>query len=121
MSYESNMNKLLLLLLLSLGLSSISYANNAADMNNDDLCGWKILASPHIVTELYERRFNCDGDVAIKTVKTPIVKDLTLTRKLKRWNKMIRGKRPIYTTKTGTNIKVDPFGCEKSIKLNKSF
>ena len=118
------MNKLLLLLLLSLGLSSISYANNTPDMNNDAPCGWKFLASPHIVTVIYKRRFSCDDGVAIKTVKTvktPIVKDLTLTSKLKRWNKMIRGKRPIYTTKTGTNIKVDPFGGEKSIKLNKSF
>ena len=115
------MNKLLLLLLLSLALSSISYANNTPDMNNDASCEWKFLASPHIVTVLYKRRYSCDDGVAIKTVKTPIVKDLTLTSKLKRWNKMIRGKRPIYTTKTGTNIKVDPFGGEKSIKLNKSF
>ena len=115
------MNKLLLLLLLSLALSSISYANNTPDMNNDAPCGGKFLTSPHIVTVLYERRSSCDDGVAIKTVKTPIVKDSTLTSKLKRWNKMIRGKRPIYTTKTGTNIKVDPFGGEKSIKLNKSF
>ena len=115
------MNKLLLLLLLFLGLSSISYANNTPDMNNDAPCGWKFLASPHIVTVINKRRFSCDDGVAIKAVKTPIVKDLTLTSKLKRWNKMIRGKRPIYTTKTGTNIKVDPFGGEKSIKLNKPF
>ena len=41
--------------------------------------------------------------------------------KLKLWNKILRGKKPIYTTNSGTQIKVNPIGDEKSINLIKSF
>ena len=41
--------------------------------------------------------------------------------KLKRWNKIIRGKEPIYTTRGGTQFNVNPIGDEKSIKLFKPF
>ena len=41
--------------------------------------------------------------------------------KLKRWNKIIRGKKPIYITKGGTQFNVNPIGDEKSIKLFKPF
>jgi len=40
---------------------------------------------------------------------------------LKSWNKMLRGKKPIYVTSGGSQITVDPIGDEKSIKLFKSF
>ena len=39
----------------------------------------------------------------------------------KSWNKMLRGKKPIYTTKSGAQILVDPIGNEKSIKLFNTF
>ena len=41
--------------------------------------------------------------------------------KLKLWNKILRGKKPFYTAKGGTQIKVNPIGDEKSIKLIKPF
>ena len=41
--------------------------------------------------------------------------------KLKRWNKMARGKEPIYITNSGTTIKVNPFADEQSVILNKPF
>ena len=41
--------------------------------------------------------------------------------KLKHWNKIIRGKKPVYTTKGGTQFNVSPIGDEKSIKLFKPF
>ena len=40
---------------------------------------------------------------------------------LKSWNKMLRGKKPIYTTSGGSQISVDSIGDEKSIKLFKRF
>jgi len=40
---------------------------------------------------------------------------------LKSWNKMLRGKKPIFTTSGGSQISVDPIGDEKSIKLFKRF
>ena len=40
---------------------------------------------------------------------------------LKSWNKMLRGKKPIYITSGGSQISVDPIGDEKSIKFFKRF
>ena len=40
---------------------------------------------------------------------------------LKSWNKILRGKKPIYTTSGGSQISVDSIGEEKSIKLFKRF
>ena len=40
---------------------------------------------------------------------------------LKSWNKMLRGKKPIYVTSGGSQITLDPIGDEKSIKLFKHF
>ena len=40
---------------------------------------------------------------------------------LKSWNKMLRGKKPIFTTSGGSQISVDSIGDEKSIKLFKRF
>jgi hypothetical protein len=40
---------------------------------------------------------------------------------LKNWNKLLRGKKPIYTTSGGSQISVDSIGEEKSIKIFKRF
>ncbi|WP_416696210.1 hypothetical protein [Candidatus Pseudothioglobus sp. Uisw_050_01] len=40
---------------------------------------------------------------------------------LKSWNKMLRGKKPIYITSGGSQISVDSIGDEKAIKLFKRF
>ena len=40
---------------------------------------------------------------------------------LKSWNKILRGKKPIYTTTSGSQISVDPIGDEKSINFFKRF
>ena len=117
------MKKLLLLLLFSLGLTSISYAGYLDDWTDDQLCGWMDNPPPpaHIVAEVNMKGLYCDGGIAIKTVKAPIVKSSVLVSKLKSWTKMLRGKKPIYTTKGGTQIKVEPLNDEKSITLNKLF
>ena len=45
----------------------------------------------------------------------------TILNSLISWSKMLRGKKPIYTTIGGSQISVDPIGEEKSIKLFKRF
>ena len=40
---------------------------------------------------------------------------------LKSWNKMLRGKKPIYITSDGSEISLDPIGDEKALKLFKRF
>ena len=117
------MKKLFLFLLLSLGLTSISYGGYLDDRTDDQLCGWMDNPSPpdHIIAGVKKREISCEGGVAIKIDKAPIVKGSILVTKLKNWTKMLRGKRPIYTSKGGTQIKVEPLDDEKSITLNKFF
>ena len=124
------MRKFFLLLLLSLSLTSISYGNYLDDLTDNQLCGWVDNSSPpdHIAAEAKKRGISCEGGSAIKTDKMSITNGLILesrfTRwkgKLKRWNKIIRGKQPIYKTNSGTAIKVSPLGNEQSIIINKSF
>ena len=40
---------------------------------------------------------------------------------LKSWNKILRGKKPIYITSGGSQISVDPIGDERAIKFFKRF
>ena len=40
---------------------------------------------------------------------------------LKSWNKMLRGKKPIYITSGGSEISLDSIGEEKALKLFKRF
>ena len=40
---------------------------------------------------------------------------------LKSWNKILRGKKPIYITSGGSQISVDSIGDEKAIKFFKRF
>ena len=117
------MKKLFLILLLSLGLTTTSSAGYLDYSSGNPLCGWMDNPSPpsHIVAEVNMKGLYCDDDIAIKTVKTPVVKGSILLSKLKRWTKMLRGKKPIYTTKGGTQIKVESLNDEKSITLNKLF
>ena len=44
-----------------------------------------------------------------------------ILNKFKNWNKIVRGKKPIYITDERTQIKVDSIGSEKSIKIIKRF
>ena len=112
------MKKLLLTLLLSLGLTTISSAGYLDDWTDDQLCGWMDNPSPpdYMVDEVKKRELSCGGDDSELVGGGESILD-----KLKLWNKVLRGKKPIYTAKGGTQIKVNPIGDEKSIKLIKPF
>ena len=112
------MKKLLLTLLLSLGLTTISFAGYLDDWTDNQLCGWMDNPSPpeHIVAEVKKRGLSCGADDSELVGGGESILD-----RLKLWNKVLRGKKPIYTAKGGTQIKVNPIGDEKSIKLIKPF
>ena len=50
-----------------------------------------------------------------------VIRGSTILESLKSWNKMLRGKKPVYISTGGSQISVDPIGDEKSIKFFKSF
>ena len=105
------MKKLLLLILLSLGLTTISYGGYLDNWTNNELCVWmdNPLPPAQIIDEVNVRGLYCEGGIAIKTVKTPITKESILESRLQRWTSIFK--------RWNQRIKVKPFSSEKSIKL----
>ena len=107
---NSNMKKLLLLILLSLGLTTISYGAYLDNWTDNELCGWvdNPLPPRHIIDEVNVRGLYCEDGVAIKTLKT-ITKESIRESRLQRWTSIFK--------RWNQRIKVKPFSSEKSIKL----
>ena len=91
--------------------------------NDDQICMFsKDPPLPAQITyEINARGIQCIDGVATKINESLISKDPPRLNKIKRWNKILRGKGPIYSTRSGTNLKIDTFGDEKSITIDKSF
>ena len=94
-----------------------------SDFSDDQIC---IFAkdpplSAQVIFELEARDIICDEGISFKKSEVSISKESERFLKLKRWNKMLMGKRPIYSTRSGTNLKIDTFGNEKSITVDKAF
>ena len=94
---------------------------DVSDFSDDQIC---IFAkdpplSAQVIFEIEARKIICDEGVAFKRSEVTISKESERFLRLKRWNKMLMGKRPIYSTRSGTNIKIDTFGNEKSIIVDR--
>ena len=94
-----------------------------SDFSDDQIC---IFAQDpplpaQVIFEIKAREIICDEGVAFKRSEVSISIENERFLRLKRWNKMLMGKRPIYSTRSGTNIKIDTFGNEKSITVDKAF
>ena len=74
-----------------------------------------------VIFEINEREIVCNDGIAV--IKSDISADHASARalKFKRWNKALRGKGPVYSTNSGTNLKIDTFGDEKSITIDRAF
>ena len=77
--------------------------------------------SAQVIFEIEARDIICDEGISFKRSEVSISKESERFLRVKRWNKMLMGKRPIYSTRSGTNIKIDTFGNEKSITVDKEF
>ena len=96
---------------------------DVSDFSDDQIC---IFAkdpprSAQVIFEIKARDIICDEGISFKRSEVSISKESERFLRLKRWNKMLMGKRPIYSTRSGTNIKIDTFGNEKSITVDKAF
>ena len=115
--------KIFLFISLSIFIESAVASLDVSEFSDAQIC---IFANdppfPAQVTfEIEAREIICDWGVAIKVSETLVSKESERFLRIKRWNKMLRGKRPIYSTRSGTNIKINAFGGEKSISVNKAF
>ena len=66
--YNSNMKKFFLLVMLSLGLTSVSYGDYLDDWTDDQLCGWmdQLFPPAYMAAEVKERGIICEGGVAVE-------------------------------------------------------
>ena len=94
-----------------------------SDFSDDQIC---IFAKGpplpvEVIFEIEARKIICGEGVAFKRSEVTISKESERFLRLKRWNKMLIGKRPIYSTRSGTNLKINTFGNEKSITVDRAF
>ena len=77
--------------------------------------------SEEVLSEINEREIACNDGVA--SIKSDILtnKSSTLSLRFKKWSKALRGKGPLYSTNSGTNLKIDTFGDKKSIIIDRAF
>ena len=96
---------------------------DVSDYSDDQICIFAKDPPLHaqIIFEIDVREIICNNGAAFKKSESSISKESERLLRLKRWNKMLRGKRPIYSTGFGANIKIDTFGGEKSITIDKVF
>jgi hypothetical protein len=112
-------------LFISLALISqfVCASLDASDYSDDQICIFaKDPPLPSKITfEIESRGIICNEGAALKKSETSIPQESERFLRLKRWNKMLRGKRPVYSTRSGTSIKINTFGAEKSITVDKAF
>jgi len=123
LKYNLLMHKLLLLMALSFISTCVLSSLDISDFSDHQIC---IFAKDpplpaQVIFEIEAREIICDEGVAFKRSEVSISKESERFMRLKRWNKMLMGKRPIYSTRAGTNIKIDTFGEEKSITVDRAF
>ena len=115
--------KIFLCISLSFFSTCVIASLDVRDFSDDQICLFaKDPPLPaKIIFEIEAREIICDEGVAFKRSEVSISKESERFLRLKRWNKLLMGKRPIYSTRSGTNIKIDTFGNEKSITIDKAF
>ena len=123
MKLISHINKLFILLLLSIGVTSISHAALFDGWSDNQLCEWMDQPSPPEIIEslVNKRKISCNDGIVANESEISINKNSARALKFKKWNKALRGKGPIYSTRSGTNLKIDTFGDEKSITIDRAF
>ena len=115
--------KILLFLSLAIALKTAVASLEISSFSHDQIC---MMAkdpplSVRVTYEINKRKIICADGIAVNESEISINKDSSRALKFKKWNKALRGKGPIYSTRSGTNFKIDTFGYEKSITIDRSF
>ena len=77
--------------------------------------------SEEVLFEINERGITCNDGIVIIKSDMSTNKSSVISLRFKRWNKALRGKGPVYSTSSGTNLKIDTLGDEKSITIDRAF
>ena len=115
--------KIFLFLSLAIILKTAVASLEISGFSDDQIC--MIARDPplsaQVTYEINERKISCNDGIAVNESEISINKNSASTLKFKKWNKALRGKGPVYSTRSGTNIKIDTFGDEKSITIDRFF
>ena len=123
MTYNHFVMKIFLFISLITALKVSIASLEIADYSDDQIC---LIAkdppiSQQVTFEINARKIICNEGIAIRELEVSKNKASARGLKFKRWNKMLRGKGPVYTTRSGTNLKIDTFGDEKSVTIDRAF
>lgn len=123
MTYNHFVMKIFLFISLITALKVSIASLEIADYSDDQIC---LIAkdppiSQQVTFEINARKIICNEGIAIIELEVSKNKASARGLKFKRWNKMLRGKGPVYSTRSGTNLKIDTFGDEKSITIDRTF
>ena len=123
MTYNYFVMKIALFISLTLTLK-IAYASlEVSGFSDNQLCMFAKdpPISEDVLSQINERAIICEDGIAINESEILINKESARAIKLKMWNRMLRGNGPVYSTSSGTNLKIDTFGDEKSITIDRAF
>ena len=123
MTYNYFVMKVVLFISLSIALKIVIAALELSGLSDNQICMFSKdpPISAEVILEINERAITCnDGIVTIKSDMST-KKSSVISLRFKRWNKVLRGKGPVYSTSSGTNLKIDTFGSEKSIIIDRAF
>ena len=120
---HSPLTTILLFISLSFISTCVIASLEVRDFSDDQIC---IFAQDpplpaQVIFEIEARDIICDEGISYKRSEVSFSKERERFIRLKRWNKMLMGKRPVYSTRSGTNIKISTFGDEKSITVDREF
>ena len=123
MTYNYFVMKVALFISLSITLKIAIAALELSGFSDNQICMFteNPPISEEVLFEINERGIACNDGVA--SIKSDILtnKSSTLSLRFKKWSKALRGKGPVYSTSSGTNLKIDTFGDEKSITIHRAF
>ena len=115
--------KIFLVLSLAITLKTAAASLEVSSFSHDQIC---MMAkdpplSAQVTYEINKRKISCNDGIVANESEISINKNSARALKFKKWNKALRGKGPIYSTRSGTNLKIDTFGDEKSITIDRAF
>ena len=123
MKYNWPVYKLLLIVFLSFAVKGTFASLDLIELSDDQICTLAIdpPLPAKVISEIRVRDIICNKGVAFKKSDISISIDSERFIRLKKWNRMLRGKRAIYSSRSGARLKINTIGAEKSITFDKVF
>ena len=123
MTYNYFVMKVILFISLAITFNIAVASLEFSEFSNDQICMFTKdpPISEEVNLEINERGITCNDGIELIKSYVSTNKSSVISLRFKRWNNALRGKGPVYSTSSGTNLKIDTFGDEKSITIDRAF